>query len=373
MTHIVFFWWDFLPYHVDRFEAAAKRLAPSAKVTAIGMSGPGILDLPKRHFADSMTLLTPTEADKAGVLTRTWRLLSCLWTIKPNLVFFCHYEKPETFIAACLMRLMGIPLAIMQESKFDDYQRHLWREVGKWFLYLPYQFALVGSRRTREYLRFFGFDAKRIFDGFDTVSVKRLAASAALASPTEFKDRPFLIPARLVPKKNIATALQAYRLFLDQTPRTEPPCLDIAGIGPLDTELKALSAQLGLDGKVRFLGLLQSDHMAMTMNHALALLLPSTEEQFGLVINEAIAANLPVIVSDACGARDHLVRSFINGFVVEPDNPQGMASFMRLVAEDQPLRDKLASNCHVFRSLADVENFGYSVAAIVQTQSKHLN
>ena len=64
------------------------------------------------------------------------------------------------------------------------------------------------------------------------------------------------------------------------------------------------------------------------LRKSLALILPSTEEQFGFVVLEALALGIPVIVSENVGARDLHVRTGVNGFIFEPDNEKGLAFFM---------------------------------------------
>jgi glycosyltransferase involved in cell wall biosynthesis len=68
----------------------------------------------------------------------------------------------------------------------------------------------------------------------------------------------------------------------------------------------------------------------------------STTEQWGLVVNEAMAAGLPVIVSDRCGCAPVLVREGINGHSFAPDNLDALAAAMRAIAsqaDDTAMRD----------------------------------
>jgi len=93
--------------------------------------------------------------------------------------------------------------------------------------------------------------------------------------------------------------------------------------------------------------------------------LPSIEEQFGNVIPEAQAMGLPVILSDNCGGRDLLVRSGVNGFVIEPDNARGMAFFMGLLSEDEGLWRKMCLESQLFAERADSARFAEAVEALI--------
>jgi glycosyltransferase involved in cell wall biosynthesis len=93
--------------------------------------------------------------------------------------------------------------------------------------------------------------------------------------------------------------------------------------------------------------------------------LPSIEEQFGNVIPEAQAMGLPVILSDNCGGRDLLVRSGVNGFVVESDNPEGLAYFMQLLSEDEGLWRRMCVASQIFVERANSARFADAVEALI--------
>jgi L-malate glycosyltransferase len=75
-------------------------------------------------------------------------------------------------------------------------------------------------------------------------------------------------------------------------------------------------------------------------------------------------------VSDNCGARDMLVRNGVNGFVVEPDNPAGLAYFMGLLDRDEALWRRMALASESFAALGDAAHFARAVAALTGARSK---
>jgi glycosyltransferase involved in cell wall biosynthesis len=254
---------------------------------------------------------------------------------------------------------------MMNDSKFDDYPRQLWREVAKRQFFRPYQGCLAGSKRAQDYMRFLGMRRDRIARGYDTVSVLRMQTQLGEVSPVSvpFDKRHFTIVARLVEKKNHRLALRAYRSYVSES--GSPRRLIICGSGLLQDELKAEVKSLALDEFVTFTGFIQTKEVSRVLSSTLALILPSTEEQFGQVVLEAMTIGLPVLVSEACGARDELVRSGVNGFVFEPDNAVGLAWFMSLLASDQNLWMKMADATKHFLPLCDVAAFADGVERLV--------
>ena len=74
------------------------------------------------------------------------------------------------------------------------------------------------------------------------------------------------------------------------------------------------------------------------------IVLPSAYEPWGLVVNEALEAGVPVIVSDRVGARKDLVEGERpTGLVVAVEEKGALVAAMRRLAEDAALREEMAS------------------------------
>jgi len=294
-----------------------------------------------------------------------WRLFRACMRSGASHIFFCHYDRPEVFAAAVLLRLSGRRVYALMESKFDDYPRSVWRELGKSLFVAPYNGALAPSRRSREYFAFLGLRREAIEYGYSAVDVARLSAAAQLA-PTDapFAARPFLIVARLVPKKNIARVLEAYARYRQGgKDRRE---LHIVGYGPLREELESEAARLGIADAVKFLGAQEVGEVAKAMAGAAALILASTEEQFGLVVIEALAAGLPVIVSSNAGATDMLVRNLDNGIVVDPYDVQSIVLAMAHIGGSEKTWQAMHKRALETAMGADASRFAEGVARLVR-------
>jgi glycosyltransferase involved in cell wall biosynthesis len=199
------------------------------------------------------------------------------------------------------------------------------------------------------------------------VSVDRLqrhAGSAPAPAGAPHASRHFTVIARFVAKKNLTLALDAYAEYLaaeGQKNASSPPrALHLCGSGELEPVLRQQARRLGLE-QVHFHGYMNQQEVARILASTLALILPSVEEQHGLVINEALAMGVPVLVSDNCGARDLLVRSGINGYVFEADNISGLAHFMSLLGRDAAEWTRLSQGTHRFLPVADT---GFFVASV---------
>ncbi len=369
---MLFLWESFGPHHVDRCEACVAEFGDRYEICGVEIA----------TFDANYQWRGSIGADAFAKITlfpgvvrqeiRTWRcflrvLATCL-RLRAKYVFLCNYDAPAIFFAAVALRLLGRRLVIMQDSKFDDKQRYLAKEALKSLLYRPYQAALVAGQRTKSYLAFLGIPERRIFIGYDTVSTARIrecAGSAPAPGGVPHAERHFTVVARFVPKKNLGLAIDAYAAYVAQAPGTPRP-LHLCGSGELEPALREQVARLGLEG-VHFRGYLQEREIAQVLGSSLALILPSVEEQHGLVINEAIAMGVPVLASDNCGARDLLVRSAVNGYIFEPDNVPGLAHFMQLLDRDREEWARLARGARRFDAAADTGLFVEAVGQVLSS------
>ncbi|PJG55633.1 glycosyl transferase family 1 [Bradyrhizobium forestalis] len=365
---IAFVWDNFGPMHVDRVDAVAAHFAGKRKVVGIEICSESDvyewLSETGSKFR-KITLFPQKQLGTIGTVERARKIVSACIKEKSTDIFLCHYDHPATFLAAVCLRALGRRVYAMGCSKFDDYQRTLWREVAKSFFYLPYGGGISSGKRARDYMRFLGIPERKISTEYNTLSIDRIRKLSGLEPAPggiPFDQRHFTLVARFVPKKNIATALEAYALYRGTS--EFPRDLHLCGSGPLENELKAQAERLQISPYVTFHGFLQTDGVAKLLGSTLALLLPSIEEQFGNVVIEAQAMGVPVILSDNCGARDNLVRSGVNGFVVEPDNPIGIAYFMGQVANNEPLYRRFATAATSTAALADSDQFAAGIAAI---------
>ncbi|MGL4315185.1 MAG: glycosyltransferase [Pseudomonas sp.] len=105
---------------------------------------------------------------------------------------------------------------------------------------------------------------------------------------------------RLHPDKDQATLIRGFALALPQLPADS--LLAIMGCGRLEGSLKALAAELGVTDRVRFLGQIPGGRRYFKAFDLFAL--SSDHEPFGMVLLEAMAADVPLVVSDCGGGRE---------------------------------------------------------------------
>jgi glycosyltransferase involved in cell wall biosynthesis len=375
MKKITFLWDNYGPLHLDRIEACAQHFQGRREVLGIEICG-------KSDVYDWRTGDTGSFERKTLFQDQDLRSLK-VWPLFKALVkatrgdgytdyVFCHWNEPAVFLAACWLRFKGRRVFTMGCSKFDDKPRRAHTELLKSLMFLPYNGALGSGSRSTDYFRFLGIPKLKVAGEYNTVSLDRIRKQAGLGPFSEareeegpsFVDRDFLCVARLVEKKNLFNLLEAFALY--QRAVELPRRLHICGSGPLEAKLKETAERLGIQKYVKFHGFLQTEDISKRMLSALALVLPSYEEQFGNVVPEAQAFGLPVLISNNAGARDFLVQSGKTGFVVEPDNITGMAYFMMCLSSNESDWKKMRRATFEIAPTGDVANFAKGIAHLVE-------
>jgi glycosyltransferase involved in cell wall biosynthesis len=101
------------------------------------------------------------------------------------------------------------------------------------------------------------------------------------------------------------------------------------GSGSIESEVRAEAARLGVHDRVHLTGFLSSPDTWRMLGAADLFVCPSEAEPWGLVINEAVAAGLPVLVSDQCGAAENLVVPGRTGEIVPTGNVPAWGEALR--------------------------------------------
>lgn len=355
-------WEQFGPYHMDRCNALAAALGENAHVIGVEVASRSYTyaweksEKPKGKW----TKRTLFPGKPAEIVPWYHRVFKSLVTLRgADFIFLAGYHLTENFVLSFIFRLCGRRVFLMSESKFDDMPRSLPRELLKQILCLPYLGAMVGGWRHREYFRFLGFRRRPIVEGYDAVDLDRvrgLGNHPPAPGGASFEDRPFVFVGRFVEKKNIEGLLEAYARYREIV-GDKARRLILVGGGELQEQIVKQIRLYGLEDFVDLPGFLQAERVAQTVAGGLALALPSVVEQWGLVVNEALAFNLPILASECCGARDTLVRHWVNGFITEPGNAEGLAWAMVALSEDKALWLRMVSASSALAEKADTSAF----------------
>jgi glycosyltransferase involved in cell wall biosynthesis len=165
--------------------------------------------------------------------------------------------------------------------------------------------------------------------------------AAALRRKLDLPGRYFLFTGRLVREKGVFELLSAYAKLTESL--RQQVGLVLVGDGVSRRQLEAQAAAIS-PGAIKFAGFAQREQLAIYYGLAEALVLPTYTDTWGLVVNEAMACGLPVILSEAAGCAPELIRENWNGLLVPPRDVPSLAFAMRSLAERPDLCITMGAN-----------------------------
>lgn len=216
------------------------------------------------------------------------------------------------------------------------------KRIAKYLFYhnlykKPYIYGLAGGSYThKDAFRHYGMPEERIFLSPMMVNNSKFAYHQTRGG-NKFV---FLYVGRILKLKNIGLMIEAFLMNFKNNENVE---LRIVGTGDL---LVNLRDEYGFNKNVFFEGAKYSKDLIEAYRSANVFILPSSYEPWGLVVNEAMCASLPVIVSDQVGAAWDLVQGRNTGFIFKYDDATELACRMSEIYGNKQLYSEYSENAY---------------------------
>jgi 1,2-diacylglycerol 3-alpha-glucosyltransferase len=296
--------------------------------------------------------------------------------IDPDVVAIHTYSFPDS--RACLQwcKKNRRTAILMTDSKEDDVPRVWWREFVKSRLIGCFDTALLAGKPQQSYFEKLGFPSDYIFLGYDVVDNDYFAERAAHARsnpdttrhlPGLDSDDPFFLTSnRFIDRKNLSGLLCAYSDYRKHC--SYPWKLVLLGDGYLRPELESQVELMEIEDVV-FAGFRQIEDIPSYYGRASAFIHPAFADQWALVVNEAMAASLPVLVSTGAGCVEDLVVERVSGFRFDPADLSHLSHLMCTLSEDEDLQAELAVGANDVISKWTLDRFADSLWKAAQSGS----
>jgi glycosyltransferase involved in cell wall biosynthesis len=269
----------------------------------------------------------------------------------PDVILCGGYNYAASWRSLLWARHRGIPFYLWSESNAQDLRRgHDVVEFLKGQFLCRCSGFVVPGNAAREYLRADkNVSENLIFTAPNAVDNELFAAAtdsarqsaAARRQEMVLPSRYFLFAGRLVREKGVFELLSAYAK-LDESMRQQVG-LVFVGDGVSRRQLEEQAASIS-PGVIQFAGFAQREQLAIYYALAEMLVLPTYADTWGLVVNEAMACGLPVILSRAAGCATELVREHWNGLLVQPRDVSSLALAMQTLAVQRDLCASMGAN-----------------------------
>ena len=334
LRRLAVLWPRFGPYHLARLRAVDARCrAERAELVAVEVARHDALypwaeavaaePFRRARALPDATVELAAPADVRAAVTRV------LDEADPDAVAFPSYATPDARAALRWCRRRRRAAVMLFDSRAEDAPRSPMKEAVKRVLVAQADAALVAGTPQAVYLEALGMPPERTFRPVDVVDNAYFRDGAEAAGVAERAG--FLSVNRMVARKNLGALVEAYRRYRAAALArgAEPWPLVLVGDGPERAALEA-SAPEG----VTFTGARPVEALPALYARAGCYVHPAAVDPWGLVVNEAMATGLPVVVSRGAGCAPDLVDG--NGWTVGPGDLDGLAARLAEVAEMAP-------------------------------------
>ena len=305
-----------------------------------------------------------------GHLAAALEIRRKLATGRYDLLHLAGWGHPVLLFASILGWWLRIPVFMESDTPLPI-GLPLWKRAIKRSLY-PVLFkipamVLPGGSRQAEYFRNYGVGAGRIVNAQMTVDVVEMSKhSAVIRAHGQRSDlrrkfgldedqTVFIYVGRLEPHKGIRLLLEAFGDLAKDYPKA---ALLFAGDG--SQRAIVISASVS-NHAIKYAGRLSSEEVLSAYNSADIAVLPSDFEPWGLVVNEAMAVGLPVVVSDRVGCVDDLVKDGQTGLIFPAGDKRRLELAMRHMIEHAEERRKMSDRAAALISQWTLENWANNI------------
>lgn len=259
-------------------------------------------------------------------------IYSRLKQFDPDFVIVYGYNQLSHWLTFLYCQRHGIPFAMRSDSNrhidtSNTLQSRLRRRLLSRLVQSCSAILAVGTANRDYWLRY-GIAPERIFLAPFAIDNERVASLAKRNAETTSRPLRFMYAGRLIPRKGVDRLLQAF----NQLCETHDVSLSIIGDGPLRDELMALQSDQARS-RTTWHGRVANEKVFECFAEADVFVLPSLYEPWGLVVNEAMAAGLPIIADRRCGAAIDLVEDGRTGRVLSEVSVQSLHAAMRGFAD----------------------------------------
>jgi glycosyltransferase involved in cell wall biosynthesis len=267
---------------------------------------------------------------------------------KPNVIIISGYTDPTTWVAFAVAKLLKIPIIHWTEGvKEPQSILGIITKPLRMLFVKKSNAIIVPGKLSKSYVISLGADAEKVFIArnvidnklFLDLSHKYQSCKDELKSQLGFKGKVVVLyVGQLIKRKGVEHLIHAYGKLKQEYDNL---ALIILGGGPLEYYLKNLSGSLKLKD-IKFVPSgMKLEELIKFYYSADIFVLPTLEDIWGFVINEAMACGLPVISTHASQAATEMIRLGENGYIIKPADSNELYDALKNLIIDPELRRRM--------------------------------
>lgn len=330
------------PYVVDYLELLGRRCQLTAVIERGSM----------KHREDQWYGNLQDRSFQSVILKKSYNSKEIFWQLRILKYMNRSYDRiiignPLTvtgIIALLYCRMFSIPFILQSEGGFRGSGKGL-KEKFKKFLMEKATLYLSGMQGESEYFLGYGATAETLRHyPFTSLHEDQIySAPATLEEKRKLRKelriegkRMAIFVGQFIHRKGLDALIRAWE-------HVDPDTILVAVGGEPTEEYKNISQAAGLRN-ICYAGFLDKKTIQKYYRAADVFVLPTREDTWGLVINEAMACGLPVITTDRCVAGLQLIENGINGYIIPVDDTAALAEGVNHLLENPDLLEQMSVN-----------------------------
>ncbi len=273
-----------------------------------------------------------------------FEILKYLKKEKYDYVIAFEYSTHTASLMLTACRLKRIPYLINCDGAFIN--PHPLKDKVKRLLVANARACLANGENAKNYFLHYGARLNNIYQhNFSSFYKNEILSRPVTAEMKKEMKRSFGLPAKKIAmtvgqfiyRKGFDVLLKAWRMV-----DTEHVLL-IIGEGEKEQEYREFIKEYAIDNVI-IIGFKKKNELFNYYKASDLFVLPTREDIWGLVINEAMACGLPVITTDKCIAGVELIENGENGYLVKADDEEELAQRLNLLLKNEEITKKMAEN-----------------------------
>jgi len=351
------------PYRMPLFNALAKKLPFRLSVFFFTpMEKDRQWDVPYNDMKFKYNFLPGIGIQlNSFVIHIRFSLFHYLMCEKPDIVIIGGFSL-QTLLTMCYARLMHRAYIIWSEATLhsEQHQGMIRTLLRKWLVKNADGFVAV-SKGAKEYCQYLGASSDRIYIAIQTLGVSEFSDKCRLFRKKKNiykkeigleKNKIMLYSGQLIRRKGLLCLLKVLKQISKKCPNL---ILLVLGDGPEISNLRSFCQDNGILNNVRFIGFKQMSELPMYYAVSDLFVFPTLSDTFGIAVNEAIAAGLPIICSKYAGAAKDLLRDGENGFVVDPLDTEDFSNKCIELLTDDDMRREMGRRSKAMMKLCTID------------------
>lgn len=284
-----------------------------------------------------------------GVISLNSSIVKELLVNRPQVVVLGGYVDPTMWLAFVVGKLLKIPIVYWTEGINEP--RSILGIITKPVRYLfakKSDACIAQGNRAKKHLELIGVYNADIFIAHNCIDNELLIQLSQqfekdknhLRKQLGFNEKRLLLfVGQLIPRKGVFDLIKIYEKIIQKRKDTG---LVVLGSGPLKSQLIAMVSKYGLSSVHFVESGISFSELIKYYSIADLFVLPTLFDLAPLVINEAMACRLPIVVYNAAGNSDELVIPGVNGEIIETGDIETFTESIVRILNDEKLRKKMS-------------------------------